>query len=233
CHKWGDPRGEFLLEHGPVGSPERRKLQAGARLGSLEHLSLETQGLGLLRVRVADVHAEFCGVVVETDPKLHPGVVVDNLGLNGGRYATALSWDPTGWKKELLRRPPDLAVIEYGGNEAGDPNFRPAAYKRNLLSVVARVREVRPEVSCLVIGLTERNDAEDRIVPVRDVQREAAAEVGCLFWDSYEQMGGKGSMRVWQADGRGADDGVHLKPKGYEELGQRLAADLLATYHGP
>ena len=60
--------------------------------------------------------------------------------------------------------------------------------------------------------------------------REAAAEADCQFWDTYEIMGGRGSLRQWRDDDRAAPDGVHLRPKGYAEVGALLLSDLMAGY---
>ena len=233
CYKWGDAAGAFTLETGPVGGPAvKRKLRADGPIGELQHLTFESQGLASLRVLVEDIKVEMCGVVIETDPLRAPGVVVDTLGINGARYATALAWNAARWAAELRRRSPELVVVEYGGNEAGDRPSRVADYKRHLLTLVARVRAILPKTSCLVVGLTERVDAEERIAPIRDAQRDAAAEAGCMFWDSYEKMGGPGAMRAWVADKRAADDGIHLTPRGYKEIATLLVDDLLADYHG-
>jgi len=53
-----------------------------------------------------------------------------------------------------------------------------------------------------------------------------------MFWDTYAVMGGKGSILSWRAESppRAGSDGVHLAARGYRELGQKLAADLMAGY---
>ena len=52
-------------------------------------------------------------MVVETDPAQGPGVVLDNLGINGARYGTALAWNEQAWAEAVKRRPPpELFVFE-------------------------------------------------------------------------------------------------------------------------
>ena len=63
--------------------------------------------------------------------------------------------------------------------------------------------------------------------------RDAASESDCMFWDTYAIMGGKGSLRKWRDDQRAGVDGVHLKPRGYQELGALLLADLMRDYQSP
>ena len=84
--------------------------------------------------------------------------------------------------------------------------------------------------ACLIVAPADRADVEDKIPPIVDALRSAAAEAGCMFWNTYEVMGGRGSMRRWRDDERAAADGIHLKPKGYVELGALLLADLMAGY---
>lgn len=228
CLKLQDRASSFGLQLGD-GPMKRVRPE---RPGRIEHLRFETKGATRLRLRTDDTRTELCGVVIETEPSEGPGVVVDNLGINGARYSTALAWDAAHWAAEVRRRPPELFVVEYGGNETGDFRFRPDAYQRSLRQLVRRLRLVQPAASCLVVGLTERNDFVDRIPLVRDRTRDAAVEEGCAFWDSYEQMGGRGSMKAWQDAGKAYADGIHLNIPGYRQIAGQMLVDLLGTYRG-
>jgi lysophospholipase L1-like esterase len=157
-------------------------------------------------------------------------VALDNLGINGARYGTALAWNEQAWAEEVKRRGPDLFVFEYGGNEASDGVVKPAEYERQALELIARAKRIRPEASCMVIGPSDRADAESEIPPIVEALQKAAQASSCMFWNTYAIMGGKGSLRKWRDDERAAQDGVHLKPKGYEELGALLLADLMRDY---
>lgn len=174
----------------------------------------------------------FCGVVIETDPAESPGVVLDVLGINGARFTTALAWDEEAWLAELSRRSPSLVIFEYGTNESGDVGIKAETYAEKVTRLVARVRKNKPDTDCAVLAPTERADQEVRSALIRDIWRDAAKESGCWFWDTIEVMGGKGAMRAWKAENppKGAKDGVHLTVRGYQELGDRLAADLLKKY---
>jgi lysophospholipase L1-like esterase len=174
----------------------------------------------------------FCGVTVETDPGTRPGVVLDTLGINGARLTTPLAWDDAAWVAELSRRPPALVVVEYGTNESGDLTINPARYVANLQKLLARVHDAAPACDCLVLAPTDRADTEERTPLVRDALREAARASTCMFWDTYEVMGGKGSITAWHAETppRAGPDGVHLHARGYRELGEKLAKEVLAGY---
>jgi hypothetical protein len=45
-------------------------------------------------------------------------------------------------------------------------------------------------------------------------------------------MGGRGSILNWHSETipRAGGDGVHLTPRGYRDLGERLAADVMNGY---
>jgi lysophospholipase L1-like esterase len=175
---------------------------------------------------------ELCGMVIEADPKASPGVVVDTLGINGARLATPLAWDQASWVSELSRRAPALVVLEYGTNESGDYKIDPAVYIANLTQVMARVHQASAKTDCLVLSPTDRADTRERTPLVRDALSQAAKAVGCGFWDTYQEMGGKGAILAWRAENppKAAGDGVHLTMRGYRELGDKLAAAVLGAY---
>ncbi len=228
CYKPGLESDAFTLE---ITGGEPTTLQPGkAAIGTLHHVAKRAKGKVQVRVRVKDGRPDFCGLVVETDPASGPGVVLDNLGINGARYATPLAWNEDAWAAEVKRRPPSLFIFEYGGNEASDGVVKPAAYKADALKLIARARNIVPEASCLVIGPSDRVDAEQRIPPIVKVLKEAAVEAKCRFWNTYEIMGGKGSLAAWRDSDRAAPDGVHLTPKGYAEVGALLLEDLMSGY---
>jgi lysophospholipase L1-like esterase len=171
-------------------------------------------------------------VVVETDPKARPGVVLDTLGINGARLTTPLAWDESSWVRELSRRPPSLVVIEYGTNESSDHVIEAARYVENLERVMARVRAASPACDCLVLAPTDRTDTPEKTPRVSGALHEAAKAAGCRFWDTYSIMGGRGAIAAWHRESppRARGDGVHLTPRGYKDLGDRLATDVLSGY---
>lgn len=185
-----------------------------------------------LTVEPVSGYPSFCGVVVETDPTEAPGVVLDVAGINGARYTTALAWDEEAWMAEVMRRSPELIIFEYGTNESGDVGIKPETYEDRIERLIGRVRRKKPETDCVILAPTERADQEERSARIRDIFRSAAKANGCYFWDTIEVMGGKGAMRAWRDENppKGAKDGVHLTVRGYYELGEKLAADLLKKY---
>jgi lysophospholipase L1-like esterase len=64
------------------------------------------------------------------------------------------------------------------------------------------------------------------------VQEELAPEFGCGFWDTFEFMGGSGSMHVWATakPALGSPDHVHFTARGYVKMGMALGDALMRAY---
>ncbi|WP_437510080.1 GDSL-type esterase/lipase family protein [Sorangium sp. So ce1099] len=230
CFRSSAPTDELAvtIEGGPS---QVLRAAPGDTVGALQHAKLSSVGATKLGV-VPSGAPELCGLIVETDPEVRPGVVVDTLGINGARLATPLRWQELSWAAELARRSPELVVLEYGTNEAGDVTTDPSLYARQLAELLERTRRVEPDIDCLVLAPTDRKDTPERTPVVRDVLRDAAREGGCAFWDTYEAMGGRGSIEAWYRERppRASRDGVHLTFRGYRELGVKLSNDILERY---
>lgn len=230
CFRLTTPADQLLLSL-TGGQSTTLKPLAGEPLGGMGHVQLESWGAGTLSVTPSGA-PELCGVIVETDPTVKPGVVLDTLGINGARLATPLAWSELPWAAELARRSPALVVLEYGTNESGDLTVAPALYGKHMAELMTRIRRAQPDVDCLVLAPTDRKRTAERTPLVRDALRDAAGTLGCAFWDTYEKMGGRGSIEAWRAERppRAMRDGVHLSIRGYRDLGGQLAEDILQRY---
>jgi lysophospholipase L1-like esterase len=187
-----------------------------------------------------DKPIKFFGMVAERDT---PGVIVDTLGIPGSRAGYHLLWDDALYREHLARRSPDLIVLAYGTNESGDDDVPIARYEATLQKVVARVREVAPNASCVLVGPSDRPvrnpDAtvthRTRTDEIIAAQRRVSAALGCGFFDVAAFMGGPLAMTRWVAaiPPLGTPDHVHFTRAGYELLGQVLHDALLAGYPPP
>jgi len=171
-----------------------------------------------------------------------PGVIVDSLGIPGARAKTHLKWDDALYREHLARRRPDLIILAYGTNEAGDAGQPIEIYAADLRKVVSRIRRVVPQASCLLVGPSDRPDKSagkyfdrPRTAQIIATQREVSREYGCGFFDLVSFMGGPLSMLNW-CNGDpplGAQDHVHFTHRGYEALGNVLHDALLLGYDTP
>ncbi len=165
------------------------------------------------------------------------GVEYSPLGVNGARAASILRWDRDLLAAQMDEASPQLIVLTYGTNEAGDHDDPMDQYEARLREVVRRIREATPDAACLLTGPTDRPIHEamtdialpdPRVLQITEVQRRVALEWGCAFWDTHRTMGGPMSMADWAAAKMAARDLVHLNTRGYARLADLFLAALLA-----
>ncbi len=197
---------------------------------------------------------DLFGVGLET---LEPGVIVDSLGVVGRRLGSLRSWDWSIIGEQLATRDPRLVVLQYGTNEADDPDLDLEALARYYDETILRVRAAAPTASILVLGppdmgVREAGRACDRMKPSKDgivvpecewrtpavlteiiaVQHAAAARNKVVFFDTLSAMGGPDRMHGWvTAEPRAAfKDHVHFSDAGYQMWAEALSGALLAEY---
>jgi lysophospholipase L1-like esterase len=89
------------------------------------------------------------GIALERD---HPGVVIDGLGVSGRRVGHLHKWDWSVIGPQLARRDPRLVIVQYGTNEADDPDLDLVRLTAQYDEVLARIRAVVPQASVLMLG---------------------------------------------------------------------------------
>jgi lysophospholipase L1-like esterase len=134
------------------------------------------------------------------------GLLYDSLGLNGatvsvlGRVLQAVLW-----KQELERAQPTLVIVNYGSNESSFGAFVHKQYAGELRLAIQRLRQAAPGVPILVMSPMDRGERSgldeiktmSTIPEIVAVQRRVAAETHCAFFDTYDAMGGEGTMSRW------------------------------------
>jgi hypothetical protein len=117
-------------------------------------------------------------------------------------------------------------------------NWTEPEYHAAFTAVLRRLRAAAPLASILVVGPPDcAKRIRGRRVPfphledVIDVQRKAALENGCAFWDWRTRMGGPGSVQQWVQAGLGQGDYVHLTSAGYRLVGSMLFDELMVQYN--
>jgi lysophospholipase L1-like esterase len=166
-----------------------------------------------------------------------PGVVYDTLGINGGRARTLDRINPELWAEQLKLRRPDLILFNFGTNESEDADRPMATVEADYLSVLRRARAAAPAASCLVVSPPDRAARQGGQLTTHPMiprlvatQRRAALAAGCAFYDTYEAMGGRGSMAHWfqSRPPMCAGDMTHPNRRGADVLGDVLFRSLIA-----
>ncbi len=207
-------------------------------------LTLEHGGGGML---------DLYGVVLERGK---PGVIVDALGVVGRRLGSLRSWDWSIIGDQLATRDPRMVVLQYGTNEADDPDLDLEAMARYYDETILRIRAAAPTASILILGPPDMGVREggracdrmkqppDLIVPecqwrtpavlgeIISVAHAAAARNKVAFFDTLSAMGGPDRMHPWVVNEpkTAYKDHVHFTDLGYQLWADSVSGALLADY---
>lgn len=170
-----------------------------------------------------------------------PGVEYSSMGVNGAAITIlARNVGEEHWGEQLRHVKPNLVVINYGTNESVYAKYVDTAFEIELVRAVKRVRKAVPEAAILIMSPMDRGErlASGEIGTVAPMSRlvaleqRVAAEHGCAFFNTFEAMGGPGTMGRWYlAEPRlvGADL-IHPMPAGAKIVGNLLYKSLQAGY---
>jgi lysophospholipase L1-like esterase len=171
-----------------------------------------------------------------------PGVIYSSLGVNGANI-TLLShaFNNAHWAAQLHHYRPDLVVLAYGTNESGYSRFVDSTWGKELKAAVHRLQTAVPGVSILLMSPMDRgekNEAGDigtipTLPRLVDIEAGVAAETGVAFFNTFDAMGGRGTMARWYAaEPRlvGADF-IHPMPAGAKIVGELLYNALRDGYN--
>ena len=134
-----------------------------------------------------------------------PGIVYSSLGLNGASVQHLLRYFDTGqWTEQLQHERPDLIVLNYGTNESVYPKYVESTYTSELRQVLGRIRAAAPKTSILVMSPMDRGERTHGVIKtlpimpkIVELQHQIAMESGCAFYDTFQAMGGEGTMARW------------------------------------
>jgi lysophospholipase L1-like esterase len=191
-----------------------------------------------IQLRVTSGAVRLFGVSFETDG---PGVRYHSLGLNAARIETPLRhFDARHWAEQIQHQLPDLVVINYGTNESGYPGYIDGPYAADLRELVRRIQDAAPAASILIMSPMDRGvrDAHGGIVTmaklpkVVEIQRSVAAELGCAFFNTFQAMGGEGTMGRWYEERPrlASADFTHPLPAGAKRVGALFENALYQGY---
>jgi lysophospholipase L1-like esterase len=170
-----------------------------------------------------------------------PGVEYSSMGVNGAAITIlARNVGEEHWGEQLRHVKPDLVVINYGTNESVYAKYVDTAFELELVRAVKRVRKAVPEAAILIMSPMDRGQrmptGEIETVPPLSrlvaLEQRVAAEHGCAFFNTFEAMGGPGTMGRWYlTEPRmvGADL-IHPMPAGAKIVGNLLYKSLQDGY---
>ncbi len=177
------------------------------------------------------------GVVLERDV---PGVVWDEMSQIGALTRRMLNFDKDHLHRQLQRRSPNLVVFMFGGNDMNTQGTM-AKYRDEFTGVIRLFRGAGGDnpLPCLVMSPLDHGERDGNRIISRPIvhklvqaQREVAHAEGCAFFNTYEAMGGDGSMGRWvrSSPALGSGDLAHLTHHGHKVVGGMLYRALIAGY---
>lgn len=174
--------------------------------------------------------------------KSTPGIVYDSLGLNGA-YTSVLTrfFSAEHWGEQLQHYSPDLIVINYGTNESVFAAYVDNVFEKELRLAIKRIRAALPGKSILLMSPMDRGERDSsgtiQTVPALErvvaIEKRVAEEEGVAFFNTFEAMGGNGTMRKWYTSEPrlvGADF-IHPMPGGARIIGDLLFKAILDGYN--
>lgn len=175
------------------------------------------------------------GVALEREG---PGVILDAIGIQGARIRFLDKQDDAHWASQLAWRKPNLLVFQFGANESGDGfAYSMPDYHVTMKEVILQAKKAAPGASCMIVAAMDRARNSEwglitvPIIPhIVEQQRKTALDVGCAFWNTYEAMGGKGSMARWVRRGLGQADLTHPTSIGADIVGNWIYQAVIRDY---
>ncbi len=223
-----------LSVHG--APPEHFSTRGDAKISRVHSVHTD-DGESRLTVRaIGGGPVRLFGVALERD---QPGVVYDALGSHA---AMAVYWerqDPAHWKEQLKLRDAALVVFQYGTNESDLWKLDRDEYEHALAHLIDELEDAASGASVLVVAPLDRAESSRGklftkrvILDLVAIQRRVALAHGAAFWNTFEAMGGEGSMARWvkARPQLGGGDLTHPTPRGAEVLGDMLSEAIVRAY---
>lgn len=170
-----------------------------------------------------------------------PGVIYDSIGLNGS-WAGVLAYymNEQHWARQMRDLNPKLVIINYGTNESSFAEYIEKTYAKDMRVVIQRIRRALPGTPILLMTPMDRGQRQTGgeigtapgLPRVVATQGKLAAEEGLAFFNTFEAMGGPGTMGRWYlAEPRlVSTDFIHPMPNGAKIVGGLLYRALLDGY---
>lgn len=228
------------IRWGPVGGEKQVFSTEYQRVKDHDLFLKVEEGAGQIEVEaLGDGPVGIYGLSLEKD---QPGVTWETLGVAGSSIGSMRRQDVSHLKRAVAARAPSLIVYQTGGNALGYDSFLLGdgdLYKSGYLTILGRLRAGAPDADCLVVapldqGLRQRGQilSKPEISRMISVQRVAAKEAGCAFWDARAVMGGDGGFGRWM-DHEPAltwTDLMHLSQAGSILMGERLTDAIMMQF---
>ena len=156
------------------------------------------------------------------------GVQLHNIPMRGSAGMLFTKLDSRHLRKNLEDRDLGLLILQFGGNVVPYINDSTSAhrYGKRFAKQIQYLKSIKPNVPILVIGPSDMGapDTYPMLEAVVKSLETATEDEGCMYWNLFEAMGGRGTMEEWaSAEPKLASpDLIHFSPKGARIVGEML-----------
>ena len=164
------------------------------------------------------------------------GVQFHNIPMRGSAGMLFTKLDSRHFIKQINDRNTGLMILQFGGNVVPYINDSISAkrYGLRFAKQLQYLKSIKPHVPILVIGPSDMGDENKYpfLETVVENIEDAALREGCMYWNLFEAMGGRGTMVKWaNAEPKLASpDLVHFNPKGARIVGELLDQAIREEY---
>lgn len=181
--------------------------------------------------------AEVYGIMLDGSP----GVTVDNVALRGCAGTVFDDMDSTSMKQSFDLMDTPLIILQFGGNAMPGISSRKgiSLYVDQMDEQFEFFRKVAPKAKMLFVGPADMCKSYDGylvtwpLLPeLNDSLKVHCLQNGVAYWDTFNMMGGEGSMRRWVNHNPplAGPDYIHFTTRGANEIGSAIARSLLVYY---
>ena len=169
------------------------------------------------------------------------GVIMDNIALRGssGTMFTRINAQQLAEMYSILGT--DLFILQFGGNVMPFLKDKEQAVNLSMYFYyqIQYLKSLVPNAQFIVIGPSDMaTKVKDKFVTyplletMRDELKKVTLESGSAYWDTYEAMGGKNSMRafVFADPPLASTDFIHFTPLGAQIIANMFYNALILEY---
>lgn len=167
------------------------------------------------------------------------GVILDNFSMRGSS-GYSLARIPLQTLNDFARlRPYDLIVVHFGLNVASDQSHAASyrAYIKNMQTAIEHLRKAYPQASVLIVSMPDRDQRTDAGIRTMQgveslvaYQQIMASNCHVAYFNLFQAMGGRESMKALVDKGLAAKDYTHITFAGGRKLAQLVYDGLMEGY---
>jgi len=169
----------------------------------------------------------------------YSGVAVDNISLRGskGLEFTKINQANLQQMYDLLNV--KLLIMQFGVNVVPHIKKNYDDYEHDFYKQLVLLKSILPHIQIIVVGVSDMSKKErgqfvtyPNVEKIRQAQKNACFKAGCVFWDSYEAMGGRNSMPAWvnHKPALGQKDYTHFSFEGAKVIAQMIYDAIMHDY---